>query len=48
MLFGFSEDTWLILALSFLGLSGLSFLWVWWSGFIREKKSGVTAKNPWE
>jgi len=40
MLFGFSEDTWLIIALAFLGITGLQFLWTWWRELIRDKKSG--------
>ncbi|WP_320667526.1 hypothetical protein [Prochlorococcus sp. MIT 1307] len=48
MLFGLSEDTWLLIALAFLAISGLRFLWVWWSGSIRERQSGKKIENPWD
>tara|TARA_B100001250_G_scaffold395799_1_gene401111 strand:+ start:400 stop:546 length:147 start_codon:yes stop_codon:yes gene_type:complete len=48
MLFGLSENTWLIIALAFLGISGLQFLWVWWRDIIRDKKSGKEIELPWE
>ncbi len=48
LLFGLSEDTWLIIALAFLSLSTLGFLWVWWSGFSLDKQSGKNMEYPWE
>jgi hypothetical protein len=48
MLFGLSENTWLIIALAFLGITGIQFLWTWWSDIIREKRSGKKIQNPWE
>ncbi len=45
---GLGEDTWLIIALTFLGLSGVSFLWVWWVGFIRDRQSGQSIEYPWD
>ena len=48
MLFGLSEDTWLIIALAFLGISGLQFLWTWWGAMMRDKKSGKKMELPWE
>ncbi len=48
MLFGLSEDTWLIIALLFLGITGFQFLWTWWSGMIRDRKSGKKIELPWE
>ncbi len=48
MLFGLDENTWLIIALAFLGISGLQFLWVWWGGLIRAKKSEEKVQLPWE
>ena len=47
-LFGLSEDTWLVIALTFFCVSGLRFLWSWWSGFLRDKSSGGNIKYPWE
>ncbi|KGG36713.1 hypothetical protein EV11_0493 [Prochlorococcus sp. SS52] len=35
-------------ALIFLGLSGLYYIWLWFSGFIREGRSDKEIKQPWE
>tara|TARA_B100000029_G_scaffold197375_1_gene195456 strand:+ start:184 stop:330 length:147 start_codon:yes stop_codon:yes gene_type:complete len=48
MVFGLSEDTWLIIALAFLGITGIQFLWTWWGGMIRDKKVGKKIELPWE
>ena len=48
MLFGLDQDSWLIIALIFLGLSGVYYLWLWWGGFMRDKKAGKKIELPWE
>ena len=48
MFLGLSQDTWLIVAVSLLGLSGVRFLWVWWSGFLGDRKAGKPVEYPWE
>ncbi|KGG11879.1 hypothetical protein EV05_1080 [Prochlorococcus sp. MIT 0601] len=35
-------------ALLFLTLSGLYYIWLWFSGFIRESRTGDNIKQPWE
>ncbi len=47
-LFGLSEDTWLIIAVAFLGLSALSFIWVWWRDLLRDRKSATKTDYPWD
>ena len=46
--FGLTEEAWLIIALAFLGFSAISFFWVWWGGFIRDKQSGKQNQYPWQ
>ena len=41
-------QTWLIYTLVFLGVTLLSFLWVWWFDLLKDLKSGQTYKNPWD
>ncbi len=48
MILGISQDTWLIIAVIFLALSGIRFLWVWWGGFIKDRKSGKSVEYPWD
>ena len=48
LIFGHSIDTWLIYALIFLGLTSLVFVSVWLIGFVAERQSGKSIKQPWE
>ena len=45
---GIDINTWLIYVLIFLGLTFLAFSWVWLSGFLVERESGKSIKQPWE
>ena len=48
MIFGHNIDAWLIYVLIFFGLTSLSFVFVWFMGFLAESKSGQSIKQPWE
>ena len=48
LLFGIDINTWLIYVLIFFGLTFLAFSWVWLSGFLDERESGKSIKQPWE
>jgi len=48
LIFGHDIDTWLIYVLIFFGLTSLAFLSVWFVGFLVERQSGKSIKQPWE
>ena len=48
LILGRDIDTWLIYVLIFFGLTSLAFGWVWFAGFLRERQSGKSIKQPWE
>ena len=48
LIFGHTIDAWLIYVLIFFGLTALAFAWVWFSGFLDERQSGKSIKQPWE
>ncbi len=48
LFFGRDINTWLIYVLVFFGLTFLAFAWVWLSGFLEERVSGKSIKQPWE
>tara|TARA_Y100001968_G_C18801220_1_gene455736 strand:- start:194 stop:403 length:210 start_codon:yes stop_codon:yes gene_type:complete len=48
LILGHNIDTWLIYVLGFFGLTSLAFVSVWLIGFIAEKQSGQSIKQPWE
>jgi len=43
-----NQERLLIASLVFLALSGGYYLWLWWSGFIREKREAGKIDLPWE
>ncbi|WP_269609173.1 hypothetical protein [Prochlorococcus marinus] len=48
LIFGHNIDTWLIYVLIFFGLTSIGFVFVWFLGFLGERKSGKSIKQPWE
>ena len=48
LIFGQNIDTWLIYALIFFGLTSLAFVAVWIIGFLTERQSEKSIKQPWE
>ncbi len=48
LIFGHNIDTWLIYVLIFFGLTSLAFVFVWLIGFLGERQSGKSTKQPWE
>ena len=48
LIFGNNIDSWLIYVLIFFGLTSLAFVLVWFIGFIAERQSGKSVKQPWE
>ncbi len=48
LIFGHNIDTWLIYVLIFFGLTSLAFVSVWFIGFLAERQSGKSIKQPWE
>ncbi len=48
LIFGRDINTWLIYVLIFFGLTALAFGWVWFTGFLGERQSGKSIKQPWE
>ena len=48
MIFGNSIETWLIYVVIFFGLTSLAFVAVWLAGFLSERQSGKSIKQPWE
>ena len=48
LIFGQNIYTWLIYVLIFFGLTSFAFVWVWFRGFLGERRSGQAIKQPWE
>ena len=48
LIFGKNINNWLVYVLIFFGLTLFSFVLVWLKGFLFEKQSGTTFKQPWE
>ncbi len=48
LILGRNIETWLIYTLVFLGLTSLAFVSVWLKGFLVERQSGQSMKQPWE
>ena len=48
LIFGHNIDTWLIYVLIFFGLTSLAFVSVWLIGFLSERQSEKSIKQPWE
>tara|TARA_Y100001968_G_C18825590_1_gene466632 strand:- start:277 stop:486 length:210 start_codon:yes stop_codon:yes gene_type:complete len=48
LIFGHNIDTWLIYVLIFFGFTSLAFVSVWLIGFLVERQSGQSIKQPWE
>ena len=48
LIFGQNIDTWLISVLIFFGITPLAFVFVWLIGFLSERQSGKSIKQPWE
>tara|TARA_B100001029_G_scaffold150593_1_gene132721 strand:+ start:317 stop:523 length:207 start_codon:yes stop_codon:yes gene_type:complete len=48
LVLGHDIDTWLIYILIFFGVTSLAFVSVWLKGFVVEKQSGKSIKQPWE
>ena len=48
LIFGHNIETWLIYVLIFFGLTSLAFVSVWFIGFLAERRSGNSVKQPWE
>lgn len=48
MSYGLDQDFWLAVALAFLALSAIYYLWLWWGGLIRDRKAGKKIELPWE
>ena len=48
LIFGHNIDAWLIYVLIFFGLTSFAFVSVWFIGFLVERKSGESIKQPWE
>ena len=42
------QDKMMIGALTFLALSGIYYIWLWLSGFVRESRSEGKKQQPWE
>ena len=48
LIFGHNIETWLIYVLVFFGLTSFAFVLVWLIGFVSERQSGKSIKQPWE
>ncbi len=48
MALGIDQNTLMILALLFLGVSALYYVWLWIDGFLKDARSEDKAKQPWE
>jgi len=48
LVFGQTINNLLIFVLIFFGLTLLAFLWVWFIGYLDERQSGKSIKQPWE
>ena len=48
LIFGQNIDAWLIYVLIFFGFTSLAFISVWLIGFLAERQSGKSIKQPWE
>tara|TARA_B100000579_G_scaffold392071_1_gene367743 strand:+ start:482 stop:709 length:228 start_codon:yes stop_codon:yes gene_type:complete len=48
LIFGNNIEAWLIYVLIFFGLTSLAFVLVWITGFLAERQSGKSIKQPWE
>tara|TARA_B100000579_G_C22010131_1_gene479095 strand:+ start:150 stop:359 length:210 start_codon:yes stop_codon:yes gene_type:complete len=48
LIFGHNIDSWLIYTLIFFGLTSLGFVLVWLRGFVSERQTGKSVKQPWE
>ena len=48
LILGHDIDAWLIYVLIFFGLTSLAFVSVWFIGFLAERESGKSIKQPWE
>jgi len=48
LIFGRNINTWLIYVLVFFGFTSLAFVLVWITGFLAERQSGESIKQPWE
>ena len=48
LIFGHDIDAWLIYVLIFFGLTSMAFVCVWFIGFVVERQSGKSIKQPWE
>ncbi len=48
MVFGMDQNSLMIIALMFLVISGLYYVWLWIDGSIKDGRSGEKAKQPWE
>ncbi len=48
LVFGLDIDTWLNYTLIFFGISSFAFVWVWATGFIRDRQAGKPIDKPWE
>ena len=48
LVFGQTINNLLIYVLIFFGLTLLAFLWVWFIGYLGERQSGRSIKQPWE
>ena len=48
VIFGHNINTWLIYVLIFFGLTSLAFVSVWFIGFLAERQSEKSIKQPWE
>ena len=48
LIFGRNIETWLIYVLIFFVLTSLAFVFVWFMGFLYERQSGESIKQPWE
>mgnify|MGYP001468586117 FL=1 len=48
LILGQNIDKWLTYVLIFFGLTSFSFIAVWFLGFLAERQSGKSVKQPWE
>ena len=48
LIFGHNIEAWLIYVLIFFGFTSLAFVSVWFMGFLAERESGQSIKQPWE
>ncbi len=48
LILGRNIDTWLIYIVIFFGLTSFAFVLVWFLGFLTERQSGKSIKQPWE